>query len=143
MDYVTHVVAIGGVTLLANSFLKIYCEADTGLTMCAGGGGRTRRELSLQRILSCLIMPKNCLVYWLYFPLNVKVCKFLCKYRRKPNNIGRLHLCRFEGFRHCPYFRCVKYQIMIHRMRFLTLGSRSKHSHLICRRKRRTSMRRD
>jgi len=52
MDYVTHVVAIGGVTLLANSFLKIYCEADTGLTMCAGGGGRTRRELSLQRIFS-------------------------------------------------------------------------------------------
>ena len=38
MDYVTHVVAIGAVTLLANSFLKIYCEPDTGLTMCAGAG---------------------------------------------------------------------------------------------------------
>ncbi len=38
------------------------------------------------------------LVLLALFPTNVKVCKFLCKYWRKPNNIGYLQLCRSEGF---------------------------------------------
>ena len=33
-----------------------------------------------------------------FFASNVKVCKFLCKCSRKPDNIGRLQLCRSEGF---------------------------------------------
>jgi hypothetical protein len=33
----------------------------------AGGGTRTRTELSLQRILSRFSIMKNSLIYWLYF----------------------------------------------------------------------------
>ncbi len=32
------------------------------------------------------------------FPPNVKVCKFVCKYSEKPNNIGHLQRCRYQGF---------------------------------------------
>jgi hypothetical protein len=46
----------------------------------AGGGTRTRTELSLQRILSRLIIAKSSLFYWLYFHQMRKCVKFLCKY---------------------------------------------------------------
>jgi hypothetical protein len=40
---------------------------EIALSQNAGGGTRTRTELSLQRILSRLIIVKNSLIDWLYF----------------------------------------------------------------------------
>jgi hypothetical protein len=40
---------------------------EIALSQNAGGGTRTRTELSLQRILNRLIIKKKPLVYWVYF----------------------------------------------------------------------------
>jgi hypothetical protein len=46
----------------------------------AGGGGRTRTELSLQRILSPLSLALTMRNYWFYFFQHVKMCNFMCRF---------------------------------------------------------------
>lgn len=45
-----------------------------------GAGGRTRTELSLQRILSPLSLSLTMRYYWLFFFAHVKMCNFMCKF---------------------------------------------------------------
>jgi hypothetical protein len=51
--------------------------------LVAGGGGRTRTELSLQRILSRIGLIVTMRNYWFSILAHVKMCKFMCKFWRK------------------------------------------------------------
>ena len=49
------------------TYTGVFAELRKPFWENAGGGGSNRTELSLQRILSRLIIAKKPLFYWLYF----------------------------------------------------------------------------
>ena len=65
---------------IAISGFRILCAPSKPFVFDAGGGGRTRTELSLQRILSPLSLNLTMRNHSFFFFKYVKVCNFMCRF---------------------------------------------------------------